>query len=55
MKKLTNVSPFILLLVPVFVMIMLTFAVPNEKTNDRITAKPTIAIPNLKVPVSFLK
>lgn len=33
MKKLSNVSPFILLLVPVFMMFVLAFATSNMNTN----------------------
>lgn len=39
MKKLTNVSPFLLLLVPVFVMIALTFTMTNNSQNEEMTAK----------------
>ncbi|MES2650837.1 MAG: hypothetical protein V4663_03810 [Bacteroidota bacterium] len=34
MKKLSNVSPFILLLVPVFMMFVLAFATANISTNQ---------------------
>jgi len=40
MKKLTNVSPFLLLLVPVFIMMILTFsASTNSETQDEIAMK----------------
>jgi len=34
MKKLTNVSPFLLLLVPVFIMMLLTFASATTSSQD---------------------
>ncbi|HMI05198.1 MAG TPA: hypothetical protein VK541_22110 [Pedobacter sp.] len=40
MKKLTNVSPFLLLLVPVFVMMLLTFATSNTNNqNEEVAMK----------------
>ncbi len=39
MKKLSNVSPFLLLLFPVFLMLMLTFA-----TSDKTTQKDELAV-----------
>lgn len=40
MKKLTNVSPFLLLLVPVFVMMLLTFATGNTNNqNEEVAMK----------------
>ncbi|WP_316798916.1 hypothetical protein [Pedobacter frigidisoli] len=39
MKKLANTSPFLLLLVPVFMMIILTLTV-NTNQNDEIVVKP---------------
>ncbi len=35
MKKLTNVSPFILLLIPIFVMMLLTFTTSINHTQDQ--------------------
>lgn len=54
MKKLTNVSPFILLLVPVFVMMLLTFttSINSNKANAEISAKSTINSPNTLVKVN---
>lgn len=34
MKKLTNVSPFLLLLVPVFIMMLLTFVKTGSNNQD---------------------
>ena len=40
MKKLTNVSPFLLLLVPVFIMMLLTFTAGNiNSQNDEVALK----------------
>jgi hypothetical protein len=40
MKKLTNVSPFLLLLVPVFVVMLLTFATSNTNNqNEEVAMK----------------
>ncbi len=42
MKKLTNTSPFLLLLAPVFIMIAVTFAVNfNQADDDDVAIKPT--------------
>lgn len=49
MKKLTNVSPFLLLLVPVFVMMLLTFAAGNTNNQDEEVAMKS---PAPKVTVS---
>jgi hypothetical protein len=49
MKKLTNVSPFLLLLVPVFVMMLLTFAISSTNNqNEEVVMKS----PASKVTVS---
>lgn len=41
MKKLANISPFLLLLVPVFVMMLLTFATSNTNNqNEEVAMKP---------------
>jgi len=40
MKKLTNVSPFLLLLVPVFIMMVLTFTAGNiDSQNEEVALK----------------
>lgn len=41
MKRLSNISPFILLLVPVFFMMILAFAAPvaQENQNDEMAVK----------------
>jgi len=41
MKRLSNISPFILLLVPVFFMMILAFAAPvaSENQNDEMAVK----------------
>jgi hypothetical protein len=57
MKKLANVSPFILLLVPVFVMMLLTFTTSINSTHDQenIAVKSKTAGSNdmIKVKVTF--
>lgn len=40
MKKLANTSPFVLLLVPVFMMIILTLMVSANQTDAEIVVKP---------------
>lgn len=40
MKRLTNVSPFLLLLVPVFIMMLLTFTTGNiNSQNEEVALK----------------
>jgi cytochrome c biogenesis protein CcdA len=42
MKRLSNISPFILLLVPIFIMMLLTLSNTNNKTeNDQVALKTT--------------
>jgi len=41
MKKLTNVSPFLLLLFPVLIMMVLTFATSNPINQDEESAAKT--------------
>ena len=59
MKKLANVSPFILLLVPVFVMMLLTFTTSinetvREQENIAVKSKTTKSNHSLiKVSTSF--
>jgi len=57
MKKLANVSPFILLLVPVFVMMLLTFTTSINSTNEQenLAAKSKTTTQNslLKVSATF--
>jgi len=58
MKKLTNVSPFILLLVPVFVMMLLTFttSINSNQDQDKIVAKKADISQSVnKVNISYLK
>lgn len=49
MKKLTNTSPFLLLLLPVFMMIILTLTVNTNQNDAEIVVKPT------KVSTSIVK
>ena len=49
MKKLTNVSPFLLLLVPVFLVMLFTFTTSdnnnqNEKMAEKTTSSPTMGV-----------
>ncbi len=57
MKKLANVSPFILLLVPVFVMMLLTFttSINNTEEQENIAVKSKTETSNalIKVSTSF--
>lgn len=57
MKTLANTSPFLLLLVPVFVMILLTFAkVGSDNRNEDIVSKvPTTQNSPIKVRTSFFR
>lgn len=41
MKKLTNVSPFLLLLFPVLIMMVLAFATNTNAQNDEMALKNT--------------
>ena len=41
MKKLTNVSPFLLLLVPVFIMVLLTLTKSNGTQQDEMAKAST--------------
>jgi len=41
MKKLANTSPFLLLLVPVFMMIILTLTVNTNQNDAEVVVKPT--------------
>jgi hypothetical protein len=52
MKRLANISPFILLLVPVFVMIILTFTTinnSNNNSNNEVALKTTASPSWMKV------
>jgi len=55
MKKLSNVSPFILLLVPVLMMFVLAFAAANisTKQNEEVAMKTTGSI--IKATTAILK
>jgi len=56
MKKLTNISPFILLLVPVFMMMILTIATSvNPEVEGMSAAKTTTNTSVAKIPVQRLK
>ncbi len=57
MKTLANTSPFLLLLVPVFVMILLTFAkVGSDNRNEDIVSKTTTTQNSpIKVRSSFFR
>ncbi|WP_432709370.1 hypothetical protein [Pedobacter sp.] len=58
MKKLTNVSPFILLLVPVFVMMLLTFttSINSDQEQENIVSKKDHSSQSItKVSASYLK
>lgn len=57
MKKLTNVSPFLLLLVPVFVMMLLTFATSyTNNQNEEVAMKsPASKVTVSKVTSLFTK
>jgi hypothetical protein len=41
MKRLSNISPFILLLVPIFIMMLLTLSNTNKIANDQVALKTT--------------
>ncbi|MCX2474262.1 hypothetical protein OQZ33_07975 [Pedobacter sp. MC2016-05] len=41
MKKLVNTSPFLLLLVPVFMMIILTLTVNTNQNDAEVVVRPT--------------
>lgn len=41
MKKLTNVSPFLLLLFPVFMVMLFAFTIDSNNTNEEVVAKTT--------------
>jgi hypothetical protein len=57
MKKLSNVSPFLLLLFPVFVMMLLAFATGTSNNQDEVamvkTSSPTNTI--VKATTAILK
>jgi hypothetical protein len=58
MKKLTNVSPFILLLVPVFVMMLLTFttSINSDQEQEKIVAKKANTSESMtKVSAAYLR
>lgn len=57
MKKLSNVSPFLLLLFPVFIMMLLAFATSTvENKSDEVALKTTAATGNIiKATVAILK
>ena len=54
MKKLTNVSPFLLLLFPVFIMMVFAFTTSNP-TQDEAVAKTTTNNSLFKVNASVIK
>lgn len=57
MKKLANTSPFLLLLIPVFVMILLTFvtAGSNNQNEEMASKSPTLKGTYIKVVNPFTK
>jgi hypothetical protein len=58
MKKLSNVSPFLLLLFPVFIMMVLAFATGNATaTNDEVALKTSTSAGNtiVKATAAILK
>ncbi|HTM99620.1 MAG TPA: hypothetical protein VL088_12785 [Pedobacter sp.] len=58
MKKLSNVSPFILLLVPVFIMMVLAFATTaNINQNESVALKstPSATTSMIKATTAILK
>jgi len=56
MKKLTNISPFILLLIPVFMMMILTIATSITPDAESMSAaKTTTSTSVAKIPVQRLK
>ncbi len=59
MKKLSNVSPFILLLVPVFIMFVLAFATTtlSSNQNEEVALKTTPSTSNnlIKATTAILK
>lgn len=58
MKKLTNVSPFLLLLVPVFMVMLFAFTInSNNATDKEIATKTTTSNPTaiVKVAADILK
>jgi len=57
MKKLANTSPFLLLLVPVFIVILLTFITTGfDRQNEDLTVKaPAMKTSLTKVVSSFSK
>lgn len=60
MKKLTNVSPFLLLLFPVFIMMVLAFATTsiNQTPEDEVALKTTTSTPSnviVKATTAILK
>ncbi len=54
MKKLTNVSPFLLLLFPVFIMMVFAFT-NNNQVQDEAVAKTTTSNSIFKVNASVIK
>ncbi len=54
MKKLTNVSPFLLLLFPVFIMMVFAFTT-NSPTQDEVVAKTTTTNSIFKVNAAVIK
>ncbi len=50
MKKLSNVSPFLLLLFPIFIMMLLTFTMSDHTNqNEEVVAKSTNSTSNLVI------
>lgn len=49
MKKLTNVSPFLLLLFPVFMVMLFSFTVGNDQTVEKDIASKAISTKTVAV------
>lgn len=57
MKKLTNVSPFLLLLFPVFMVMLMAFAtgISKDEQSEALTTKTSTSTTIAKVATSILK
>ena len=57
MKKLTNVSPFLLLLFPVFMVMLMAFAtgISKDEQSEALTTKASTSTTIAKVATSILK
>ncbi|RAJ34398.1 hypothetical protein [Pedobacter cryoconitis] len=55
MKSLFNISPFILLLAPVFVMMILTFTISADQTSEVVVKNTVATSPLAKASVPIAK